>query len=135
MQSTLSPQFPAEDMQIHQNVLILKYNRLLFNLCVHGFEKGVLPILEGAIRHGTDTLVLDMDETEYVEPNLFGAILTIQHEVGRMGFESIRILKPSSSTIRVYDICGFDKVFGRPFMRLDQVLTELPKNSDVAVAA
>lgn len=82
-----------------------------------------------------DTLLLDLEETEFVEPGTLAAIMESKVDLRQAGVTRVCLLNPGDPLLQIYDICGFDFEFGEPFFSLSEALKTLKKKEAFSHAA
>lgn len=97
--------------------------------------KDLLEKIQCAAGHCVDTLVLDLEDTEYIESRAFHSALQAKSELRSAGIHRTRLLNPSESTMKNYEVCGFDYEFGEPAFHLRKAIVMWAKPSQMLAAA
>ena len=119
--------YGKDDYQIYNNVLVVKYFKVVFNRHEHGFEKGVSPLLTQCRQKSIDTVLIDLDGTTFIESLTLGSIVKFKKEIAEAGMQTIRLLNPSPEVGETILMQNLDKILGEPFYSLEEALKQLKK--------
>ena len=122
--------YNENDCHVHGNVIVVRYAKLDFNRHEHGFDKGVAPLLQQCRANGVDTVLLDLEETAYIESLTLGTIIKFKKEIAGIGIDKIRIVNPGPHLEEIFEVQNLNRVFDKPYATLEDALKDLQKRDN-----
>lgn len=117
--------YSKDDVQIHGNVIVVRYTKLDYNRHQLGFERGVAPLFQKCREKGIDTILLDLQEITHVESLTLGSIIKFKKEIDAIGVGKIRLVNPSDHVMTILADQNLNRVFGEAYLTLEDALKDL----------